>query len=251
MKKKFKFFTNISLFFNKIKKPFIIIFVLLFLNIGSKYPAISNENNISDIVAQEFYYKTEYEKYYKLYNDMYQQNLIQQIEFESEVIIPSYFDFKYTEYAYNLSLELNIPVRTIFRLIQQESSFIDTVTSVAGARGVMQLMPDTRDMYYKEFRVDTLQLDKVQEDIYIALMYINFLQNMWKDRGNSDKSLLRLSIASYNAGYGNVIKHKGVPPFKETQNFVSFILQPHSNPKFYSRVSKKNINNNFTDKPIT
>jgi len=230
--------------FKKTSKVVLFMLMLMFLNIGSKYPVMSSAdtNNLS---AMESDYKSEYEKYLKLYNDIYEQSLIQQIEFESEVLIPEYFDFKYVEYAYQTSQELNISTRVAFRLIFKESSFVDTVKSKFGAYGLMQLMPDTRMKFYTDLRLDTLNLDRNQEDIYIGLYYISWLQDFWKDRGNSDKNLLRLSIAAYNAGYGNVIKHKGVPPFKETQDFVTFILRPHSNPVFYANILKKSELNNL------
>lgn len=226
--------------FKKISKPLLLVFTLIFLNVGAKYPVMSNTNDIpTDVYAAENNYKSEYEKYLKMYNEIYQENLIQQIEFESEIIIPYYFDFKYVEYTYQVSQEFNISTRIAFRLMFRESSFVDTVKSAVGAQGLMQLMPDTRMRFYNELRVDTLNLDRNQEDIYIGLYYVAWLQDFWKERGNSDKSLLRLSLAAYNAGYGNVIKHHGVPPFKETQNFVTFILKPHSNPAFYANILNK------------
>ena len=230
--------------FKKTSKVVLFMLMLMFLNIGSKYPVMSSAdtNNLSAI---ENDHKSEYEKYLKLYNDIYEQTLIQQIEFESEVLIPEYFDFKYVEYAYQTSQELNISARVAFRLIFKESSFVDTVKSKFGAYGLMQLTPDIRMKFYTDLRLDTLNLDRNQEDIYIGLYYISWLQDFWKDRGNSDKNLLRLSIAAYNAGYGNVIKHKGVPPFKETQDFVTFILRPHSNPVFYANILKKSELNNL------
>lgn len=250
--KKIESSTSILLIFKnalkKVSKISLFVFILFFLNVGAKYPAMSNTNDniMSSVYAGENDYKMEYEKYLKLYNDIYEQNLIQQIEFESEVLIPEYFEFKYVEYTYKISQELNIPTRVAFRLIFKESSFVDTVKSKVGAYGLMQLMPETRMKFYTELRVDTLNLDKNQEDIYIGLYYVNWLQNFWKDRGNSDKNLMRLSIAAYNSGYGNVIKYRGVPPYKETQDFVYFILKPHSNPAFYANILSKNNNKDLS-----
>jgi len=227
----------------KISKTVLFILVLMFLNVGSKYPAMSEtsanatsmETYNADVVA-----KAEYDKYVQMYQEIYEQSVIQQIEFESEVVIPSYIDFKYVEYTYKISQELNISPRITFRLIFKESSFVDTVKSKVGASGLMQLMPGTREKFYNELRIDTMNLDKNQEDIYIGLQYLIYLNEFWRERGNSEKNIMRLSIAAYNAGYGNVIKYKGVPPYKETQDFVYFILRPHSNPDFYANIIKKN-----------
>jgi hypothetical protein len=229
----------------KISKSLLFILVLLFLNIGSKYPIMSEttaSSNAIEVYNEELAIKAEYERYVKMYQEIYEKSLIQQIEFESEVIIPEHIDFKYVEYAYNISKELNISARITFRLMFKESSFVDTAVSKVGAQGLMQLMPDTREFYYKKLRLDTLNLDKNQEDIYISLNYLNDLSEFWRKRGNSEKNLLRLSLAAYNAGPNNVIKYRGIPPYKETQNFVFFISKPHSNPIFYANILSKNIN---------
>jgi soluble lytic murein transglycosylase-like protein len=216
------------------------ILILGFLNLGSKSPVISevvstNSNQAEDYVIN----KNEVQKYMKMYQEIYERSMIQQIEFESEVIIPKNFDFKYVEYAYKLSAELGISTRIMFRLIFSESSFDHNVISPAGAAGLMQLTQNTRDLYYKNLRVDTLKLDLDQEDIYIGAHYLKDLQGFWRDRGNSEKNIMGLSLAAYNAGPGKVIKYKGIPPYKETIGFVTFILKAHSNPTFYANILTK------------
>ena len=198
-------------------------------------------NTDASIIEKSNFYEVEYKKYAKKYQEIYEKTLIQRIEFESEIIIPDYFAFKYVEYTYETAKQFDIPPRVVFRLMFKESSFIDTAKSCVGAYGLMQLMPDTRRLYYNKLRIDTLNLDKNQQDIYIGLSYIKDLREFWRKRGNAEKNLLLLTIASYNAGPGKVIKHHGIPPYKETQNFVSFILRPHSNPLFYDNISKESI----------
>lgn len=238
------FFKNM---FKKISKPLIIMILLFFFNVGSKYPVIAkteinsleSKTQIYDLEQKIGVLEDEYKKYVELYQKIYERSLIQQIEFESEVIIPEYFDFKYVEYTYETSKKLEIDPRIAFRLIFKESRFDHTAKSTAGAEGIMQLMPNTRKKYYDDLRIDTLNLDKVQEDIYIGLYYIKDLKEFWRERGNTEKNLTKLSIASYNAGQGAVIKYHGIPPYKETQDFVSFILKPHSNPTFYANILKR------------
>ena len=179
------------------------------------------------------------EKLNKLEKKVYVDNLIQHIEFESEIIIPDYVDVKYVEYAYNLANQLKISTRMIFRLMYRESRFNDTIVSSQGARGFMQLMPDTRAEYAELLNVDTLKLDKDQEDIYIGMNYLKDLHDYWKNRGNSEKYSWKLCLASYNAGKGSVKKYQGIPPYKETMQFVDFISKAHSNPEFYSNYIKK------------
>jgi soluble lytic murein transglycosylase-like protein len=103
----------------------------------------------------------------------------------------------------------------------------------------MQLMPSTRKDYYNNLRVDTLHLDKNQEDIYIGMHYLKDLYLFWLKRGNPEKSSWRLALASYNAGPALVLKYKGIPPYKETTEFINFILKPHSNPQFFASYVKK------------
>jgi soluble lytic murein transglycosylase-like protein len=74
------------------------------------------------------------------------QNLIQYIEFESEIIVPDYIEPEYIEYAFDMAKKLEIPSRMAFRLIYKESCFVDTIVSPVGAKGLMQLMPETRKL---------------------------------------------------------------------------------------------------------
>lgn len=165
--------------------------------------------------------------------------LIQSIEFESEIIIPDNFNATYVEYIYNTSTTLSVPIRTAFRLIYKESSFRESVTSTSGANGLMQLMPGTRSLYYQNLRLDTLNLDRVQEDIYIGLYMLKESHTFWKQRNNSKDYSWKLSLATYNSGIANVIKYKGIPPYKETNSFINFIQKPHSNPALVASYLKK------------
>jgi soluble lytic murein transglycosylase-like protein len=235
---------------NKFVKIILFILILTFFNVGAKYPANSESRNSTDIkimTANALSEKAEYDRYVKMYNDIYEQSLIQKIEFESEIIIPDYANFKDVEYAYNLANELGFSRRTIFRLIYQESSFDDEVISPMGAKGLMQLMPETRKAYAECLQVDTLKLDKNKEDIYIGIYYLKDLFEFWSNRGNSTAFSWKLALASYNAGIGKVLKYKGVPPYKQTTDFIAFILKAHSNPVFYASILKKSIKTNKTN----
>jgi soluble lytic murein transglycosylase-like protein len=223
-------------------KKFILTLFLLFSVISlSNIVDSKAEQTVDDVSHNEIleHNRLMTEKIAELQKELYMKDLIQYIEFDAEIIIPEYFENDYIEYTYNTATNLNIPTRLAFRLMYTESRFKDSAISPVGASGLMQLMPDTRKMYYDLLAVDTLNLDKNREDIYIGLNLLNDLHDFWKSRGNSDSYSWKLALASYNAGKGNVLKYKGIPPFKETQNFVAFINKAHSNPEFLANYSKK------------
>lgn len=224
-----------------IMKKIMLFLFLLFTSFGVNGPQISSaENSDTDGTKMlKMVNDMEKEQYIRMYNEIYQRSLIQQIEFESEVIIPDCFSFKYVEYAYNLANQLGLSTRTVFRLIFKESSFIDSVRSNMGAHGLMQLMPDTRVLFRNKLRTDTLNLDKNQEDIYIGLHIVKGQYEYWRERGNSENYSWKLSLATYNAGIVAVKKYNGIPPIKETTDFIAFILKTHSNPTFYANILKK------------
>ncbi len=100
-------------------------------------------------------------------------------------------------------------------VIEQESKFHETARSQVGARGLMQLMPRTgrwlgaRDLYDPEQNVDA------------GVRYIKYLQERFN--GN-----LKETIAAYNAGEGNVRRYNGIPPFRETKQYVRKVLHNYA-----------------------
>ena len=90
-------------------------------------------------------------------------------------------------------------------IAQQESGFNQLAKSAVGARGVMQLMPGTAKQLGVNF-------NDLNDNIKGGVMYLAQQEKQFKS--------LRLAAAAYNAGPGNVQKFGGVPPFKETQNYV-------------------------------
>ena len=113
--------------------------------------------------------------------------------------------FKEASAAYGISEQL------LKAVAKAESDFNPNSTSNAGAMGVMQLMPSTAKALGVTDAYD------VRQNIMGGAKLLSQLLSKY----NGDTSL---ALAAYNAGSGNVDKYGGIPPFKETQHYVSKIL---------------------------
>jgi membrane-bound lytic murein transglycosylase B len=96
-------------------------------------------------------------------------------------------------------------------LIQVESNYQPRARSSKGAMGLMQLMPSVA----KEYKVRNAY--DPQANIAAGVQKLKVLIDRW----GGD---LALALASYNAGEGAVTKFNGIPPYRETQAYVSRIL---------------------------
>ncbi len=104
-----------------------------------------------------------------------------------------------------------VDINLLTAIARQESNFTATATSSSGAMGIMQLMPATAQ------GLGVNDAYNPYENIMGGAKYISQLLS----RYNGDVSL---ALAAYNAGSGNVAKYGGIPPFAETQNYVSKVL---------------------------
>lgn len=102
-----------------------------------------------------------------------------------------------------------VPEDLFLRLVQQESNWKPKAVSHKGAIGLAQLMPGTADLLGVNPHDPRQNLEGGAR--YLKRMYNRF--GSW-----------RLALAAYNAGPEAVSKHGGIPPFRETRNYVRRIL---------------------------
>ena len=101
-----------------------------------------------------------------------------------------------------------IPEDLFLRLVQQESGWNPRARSHKGATGLAQLMPGTAA------KLGVNPNDPVQ-NLNGGARYLRMMYNQF---GN-----WRLALAAYNAGPGAVQKYNGIPPYRETRNYVRII----------------------------
>jgi len=128
---------------------------------------------------------------------------------------------RYSPMIESASKTHNVEVALVHAVITAESGYNAGAVSRAGARGIMQLMPDTA----RRFGVQNI-MDPAQ-NIQGGVKYLRELLTLF----NGDKEL---AVAAYNAGENAVIRHgHRIPPYAETVNYVPKVLGIYR--KFQSR----------------
>jgi hypothetical protein len=130
----------------------------------------------------------------------------------------------------DISEQYRIDAALVKAIIKAESNFNASAVSPKGAVGLMQLMPSTaRDLKVKR------PFDP-QENIIGGVKYIKGLKASYGD--------LSTALAAYNAGPGTVRKYAGIPPYRETVNYVQKVI------RYYNKF-KENPGLRIAETPLT
>lgn len=104
-----------------------------------------------------------------------------------------------------------IDPRLILSIIAAESNFQTNATSPKSAMGLMQLIPETAE------RFNVLNAYNASQNIKAGLSYVRWLLSYYQGD-------VKLALAAYNAGEGTVDRFKGIPPYKETRQYVQKVV---------------------------
>lgn len=121
---------------------------------------------------------------------------------------------KYDQLITRTAGKYNVDPALVKAVIKTESNFNHRAVSPKGAQGLMQLMPSTA---YALQVPDSFHPDNNVEG---GVKYLRYLMELFRND-------LSLALAAYNAGENAVIKHRGIPPYRETQNYVQRVLSQY------------------------
>jgi soluble lytic murein transglycosylase-like protein len=118
---------------------------------------------------------------------------------------------QYDSLISEFSRKYQVDFALIKAVIRAESGFNPTAVSRKGAKGLMQLMPETAS------RVNVSNVFNPRENIEGGVRYLKYLLSLFNDD-------LRLSLAAYNAGENIVAEVRSIPPYRETVDYVKKVL---------------------------
>jgi soluble lytic murein transglycosylase-like protein len=119
---------------------------------------------------------------------------------------------RYDEWIRGAATLYQIPEELVRAVIRCESDYDPRAVSISGARGLMQLMPDTALL------MQVHDIDDPRENIFGGVRLLRVLANEF----NGD---LELTVAAYNAGDSSVIRYGGIPPYAQTRDYVANVTR--------------------------
>lgn len=127
------------------------------------------------------------------------------------MVPPAHVDDIVTRAAENYQVDKAL----VHAMIHAESAFDPRAVSAKGASGLMQLMPGTAQ------RFGVRNVFDPAENVSGGVRYMRELLETFKFD-------MRLALAAYNAGENAVLRYGGIPPYRETESYVSKVMQLHA-----------------------
>jgi soluble lytic murein transglycosylase-like protein len=125
--------------------------------------------------------------------------------------LPDSLRARYAHDIRDMSNRYGVSTSLVEAVIRVESAFDHLAVSPKGARGLMQLMPQTAQS------LGVLDSFNPRQNIEGGVRYLRRLLDRYPGE-------LKLALAAYNAGEGAVDAHRGIPPYPETQQYVKKVL---------------------------
>ncbi len=119
---------------------------------------------------------------------------------------------KYDSAIWKAAERYKVDYALIKAIIKVESNFNSRATSRVGAKGLMQLMPETAG------ELGVKDIFQPEENIFGGVRHLRYLLDLFGEN-------LQLALAGYNAGEKAVLAYNGIPPYKETQAYVQRVLR--------------------------
>jgi hypothetical protein len=125
---------------------------------------------------------------------------------------PTKYDSIIRSIAANYGLEPTL----IHSIIRTESNYDPDAVSPKGAKGLMQLMPETAERY------GVRDIYNPRENIEGGVKYLKYLMDLYNKKTD-------YVLAAYNAGHNAIKKYGGIPPFPETRRFIEKVKATYPN----------------------
>jgi hypothetical protein len=138
---------------------------------------------------------------------------------EPQAALPKVPELTPAQLAEAAALKYSLPAAFVSSVMRAESGFNPAALSPKGAIGLMQLMPGTA----RDLGVDP---HKPAENAEAGARYLHDLLAKYEDRPDQ----VQLALAAYNAGPAAVEKYHGVPPYRETREYIIRVLKDWNPP---------------------
>lgn len=143
---------------------------------------------------------------------VYPEDVLESLPMTKAILEPPAVPARYRDLVASVSAKHGMDPNVVHAVIQAESAYHSRAVSSKGAKGLMQLMPSTGAMY------GALDLYDPKINIEAGVQHLKMLLKRFR-------SDLPLALAAYNAGEAAVDRFGGIPPFRETQNYVTRIMR--------------------------